>query len=69
METLTHTGLIKVAFDKTAYELKYQKQFVWQVKLNFNRNTDTDIIEKLMSVPNRLGYIKALIRADIEKNK
>lgn len=28
-----------------------------------------DIIEKLESVPNKAGYIKSLIRKDIEENK
>lgn len=31
------------------------------------KNTEKDIIEKLNSVPNKAGYIKALIRADIAK--
>jgi hypothetical protein len=30
-----------------------------------NNKTDADIIEKLESVPSRLGYIKELIRKDI----
>ena len=49
--------------------LDYQKKNVWQCKFNFHKTNDADIIEKLQSVPNRLGYIKALIRADIEKNR
>ena len=31
--------------------------------------TEADIIEKLDSVPNKAGYIKELIRRDIENNK
>lgn len=30
--------------------------------------TESDIINKLDSVPNKAGYIKSLIRADIAKN-
>lgn len=30
--------------------------------------TERDIMERLDSVQNRAGYIKALVRADIEKN-
>jgi len=30
--------------------------------------TEQDIIRKLDSVPNKAGYIKMLIRADIEKS-
>lgn len=62
-------GVIQIAFDKTAYDLEYQKKHIWQCKLNFNKQHDADIIAKLQSVPNRLGYLKELIRADIEKNK
>lgn len=30
------------------------------------KNTEQDIIEKLDSVPNKAGYIKQLIRQDIQ---
>jgi hypothetical protein len=33
------------------------------------KNTEQDIIQKLDSVPNKAGYIKRLIRADIAKDK
>lgn len=39
-----------------------------QVPLRFNLNTDKDILDRLYSVDNIQGYIKSLIRADIEKN-
>lgn len=32
-------------------------------------DTEPEIIQKLESVPNKSGYIKALIRADIAKEK
>lgn len=32
-------------------------------------DTEQDIIDKLDSVPNKCGYIKALIRADIAKSQ
>lgn len=47
------------------YAKKYKKQF----KIDLITTTEQDIIEKLESVPNKAGYIKALIRADIAKNK
>ena len=53
------------------YAAKYKKQF----KIDCITTTEKDIIEKLESVPNKAGYIKQLIRADIaasntkEKNK
>ena len=33
------------------------------------KTTESDIIDKLESVPNKSGYIKSLIRKDIEENK
>lgn len=47
------------------YAAKYKKQF----KIDCFTSTEQDIINKLNSVPNKAGYIKQLIRADIEKNK
>ena len=36
------------------------------VTLKLNKRTDADILAKLASVPNRQGYIKELIKKDIE---
>ena len=49
------------------YAAKYKKQYL----LPCFTSTEQDIIDKLESVPNKAGYIKQLIRADIaaEKNK
>lgn len=46
------------------YAAKYKKQF----KIDCITTTEQDIINKLESVPNKAGYIKQLIRADIAKN-
>lgn len=48
---------------------KYQKTHVQQVKFNFSREYDADILEKLETVGNKQGYIKELIRADITRAK
>ena len=48
---------------KRRYYDKTMKQF----KIDLNKNTDADIIAKLESVPNKAGYVKQLIRADINK--
>lgn len=45
--------------------MKYNKTNVKQVKLNLNRKTDEDIIEALEACSNVQGYIKDLIRNDI----
>ena len=48
---------------------KYYEKAIRQFKLDLNRNTDADIIEHLENLPNKTGYIKELIRADLNKNK
>lgn len=45
--------------------MKYNQNNVKQVKFNFNRKTDADIIEHLAQVGNMQGYIKDLIRKDL----
>ncbi len=45
--------------------IKYNKTNVKQVKINLNRKTDADIIEKLDNCDNVQGYIKGLIRDDM----
>ena len=47
------------------FAAKYRKRYT----IDLFANTEADIIEKLESVPNRAGYIKALIRADIAKKQ
>lgn len=39
-----------------------------QVKLKLNIRSDADIIMWLDHLPNKQGYIKELIRADISRN-
>lgn len=45
---------------------KYEAKATVQIKMKLNRNTDSDILAKLDSVPNKQGYIKELIRADLK---
>lgn len=47
------------------YAAKNKKQF----KIDCIITTEQDIIKKLESVPNKAGYIKNLIRADIAASK
>ena len=47
------------------YAAKYKKQYTF----SFFTSTESDIIAKIESVPNKAGYIKALIRADIAKDQ
>lgn len=45
---------------------KYNKKNLKQIRLALNVNTDQDIISKLETVPSKMGYIKELIRKDIQ---
>lgn len=45
---------------------KYDARHTKQIKLKLNLETDKDIIEKLEKVGNKQGYIKELIRKDLE---
>ncbi|MBQ6221708.1 MAG: hypothetical protein IJJ44_03755 [Solobacterium sp.] len=47
--------------------IKYNKAKVKQFKMNLNKIHDADIIDKLESVLNKQGYVKQLIREDIQK--
>lgn len=49
--------------------MKWSKAHMKQMKFDFNVDTDSDVIEKLLSVPNRVDYVRTLIREDIAKNK
>jgi hypothetical protein len=50
------------------YIADYDRENTVQVKLKLNTKTDSDILEQLASVPNKQGYIKALIRADMRRS-
>lgn len=54
---------------KYASQQKYDKANTTQIRMKLNLKTDADILAKLESVGNKQGYIKALIRADIDANK
>lgn len=45
---------------------KYDKANTKGIYLKLNKNTDTDIIEYLEEVENVQGYIKTLIRKDMD---
>lgn len=44
---------------------KFNKENTLCVLLRLNFSTDRDVIQKLESVPSKMGYIKALIKKDI----
>ena len=49
----------------TISQARYDQAHCRTYGLKLNTGTDADIIEKLASVPSMQGYIKALVRADI----
>lgn len=51
------------------YIREYDKQNCRQLCLKLNKRTDADILAVLDRLDNKQGYIKALIRADIERRK
>lgn len=47
----------------------YDQTHTRQIKMKLNLRTDADVLAKLNSVPNKQGYIKQLIRRDIEQEE
>ena len=47
----------------------YNKVNTVQVPIRLNKNTDQDILKKLESVESKQGYIKRLIREDMERSR
>lgn len=48
---------------------KYDAKHTKQIKLKLNIETDADILKILETVGNKQGYIKELIRNDINNRK
>jgi len=48
---------------------KYNKQYMKTITIPINTKTETEIIDWLNAQPNKSGYIKSLVRADIAKAK
>lgn len=46
---------------------RYDETHTKQIKLKLNIKTDADILNKLERIRNVQGYIKSLIRSDIER--
>lgn len=48
---------------------KYQKNTMLQINLTLHKRNDADIIRKLGQVENKTGYIKELIRKDLDNEQ
>ena len=51
----------------TEYLNKYEKENIRQIRLKINRKTEPELIEWIEKQENIQGYIKRLIREDMEK--
>lgn len=48
---------------------KYDKDNTVQIVMKLNKKTDADILKRLSEVSNKQGYIKELIRMDLQYKK
>lgn len=48
---------------------KYDREHTKRISFKFNLTTDADILERLSSSPNRTGYLKRLIREDMQREE
>ena len=55
--------------NRTVYKNDYQKKTATKFSIIFRNEKDSEVIEKMKSVPNKSNYIRQLVLADIEKNK
>lgn len=53
--------------DKYGPQKKYSAKAVRRFRLDLNRNTDMDMISYLEAMDNVQGYLKELIKADMQK--
>ena len=58
---------MKTAEKKYEYDRQYAKEKLRQIKFTLNKETDRAEIEWLEMQPNKQGYIKELIRKDMEE--
>ncbi len=52
---------------RTRAQVRYNSKNTTVVQVRLNIRTDADILGKLNEVKSKQGYIKALIRADMER--
>jgi len=54
-------------FNQTKYIIDYQRKNVKTIRVGLNRQHDADLIAWVEQQGNASGYIKGLIRADMEQ--
>lgn len=55
--------------DKNKLKVEYYRRTTKQFKVQFRNEADSDIIEKMNSVPSKTDYLRKLIKKDIEESK
>ena len=53
--------------EKYEPQRRYHAKAIMRVTVDFNRNTESDLVERIEREPNRSGYIKQLVREDVER--
>ena len=48
---------------------EWAKEHIKHIKVAFNIDTDSEVINKIMSVPNKTDYIRQLVLDDLAKEK
>lgn len=56
-------------FDQGKYIQQYMKENTRQIKFVLNQKTDADLIAWMDQQPNKQGYLKQLIRQDMEAKR
>jgi len=54
---------------KAAYDMQYAKEKLQQIRFTLNKTKDADLIEWLNKQGNKQGYLKELVRKDMEAKK
>lgn len=54
---------------KNEYTKRYKKERCFTMCLSFNREAEKELIDYINSLPNKNGYIKALIRRDMAERR
>lgn len=52
---------------KYAPQMRYASKTIRRYSFGLNKNTESDMIDHLESIDNTQGYLKALIRKDMQK--
>ncbi len=48
---------------------RYSKENLLKVMVGFNRRTEPDLVERVEREENKAGYLKRLVREDIERER